>query len=178
MPCLKELELSYAKALVRTPDFGGLPCLQKVTFFDCGSLEEIHPSIGSHSSLVYISIHGCPMLTRFPTIVRMEKLKILKISDCRALLEFPKIEANMDSLEKLALRDVEIEVLPSSVGRYCTNLISLKLYNCSKLKTIEGNFHDLKRMEKFELYGHTKLEKFPKDFFDVKCCLGELQGVW
>nr|XP_043636324.1 TMV resistance protein N-like [Erigeron canadensis] len=176
LPCLKELELKFLDALVRTPDFGGLPCLQKVTFSNCGSLKEIHPSIGSHSSLVYMYVHLCPKLARFPTIFRMEKLKNLELSGCGALLEFPKIKANMDSLEKLDLMYLGIEVLPSSVGRYCSNLLSLKLSNCSKLKTIEGNFHALKRLEMFALY-KPKLEKFSKDLFLVNCCLEELHWV-
>lgn len=151
LPCLKELKLDTC-ALVRTPDIGGLPCLQKLILSKCVSLEEIHHSLGDHNSLVHVHIEYCAKLARFPTIVRMEKLEILKISYCYALTEFPKIEAKMNKLVELKLKGIGIEALPSSVGEYCTNLISLKLERCSNLKNIEGNFHALKCLEKFHVH--------------------------
>nr|XP_043634495.1 TMV resistance protein N-like [Erigeron canadensis] len=174
LPCLKELQLSNADYLERTPDFGGLPCLQKLTLYGCDSLKEIDPSLGNHSRLAYISIGNCDKLTRFPTIVWMEKLERLKISYCDSLCEFPEIEAKMDSLVELCLTDVGIEVLPSSVGRCCTNLISLQLINCSNLKCIEGNFRALKHLQKFELASSTKFVWVPKDLFYENCCLENL----
>ncbi|PWA43038.1 toll/interleukin-1 receptor (TIR) domain-containing protein [Artemisia annua] len=173
MPCLKQLELTFSNSLVRTPDIGGLSCLEELIIKNCKRLKEIHQSLGNHESLVYVSISVCNKLTRFPSIVRMEKLKTLEISFCKAL-EFPKIEENMDSLEKLHLYDVAIEVLPSSIGIYCKKLISLKLEGCSKLKSIEGNFHALEHLQKFKLVGCTLLEYLPKDLFAEECCLEEL----
>nr|XP_043638884.1 disease resistance protein RPV1-like isoform X2 [Erigeron canadensis] len=57
LPCLKVLEVFYARHLVRTPDFGGLPCLQKFTLHGCDSLIDIDPSLGNHSRLASIAIH-------------------------------------------------------------------------------------------------------------------------
>nr|XP_043634836.1 TMV resistance protein N-like [Erigeron canadensis]XP_043634844.1 TMV resistance protein N-like [Erigeron canadensis] len=166
LPCLKEIELSDMKALVRTPDIGGLQCLRKLILDKCESLEEIHQSLGSLSSLVHISVEKCDKLTRFPKIVKMEKLKVLEISYCKALSEFPDIEANLNNLERLHLYEVGIQVLPSSVGEYCTNLTFLGLNYCSKLKSIYGNFHALKGLQRFELEGCEQLEKLPNDLFN------------
>nr|XP_043621090.1 TMV resistance protein N-like [Erigeron canadensis] len=174
LPCLKELILSYAKSLVKTPDFSGLPCLQKLILLNCDRLEEIDASLGNHTSVVNIYVGHCEKLIRFPTIVRMKKLEIFEVTNCNALLEFPKIEANMDSLVNLHLENVRIEVLPSSVGTYCTNLISLMLKDCSKLKSIDSKLHALKHLKQFKLTGVTQLEKYPKDLFDENCFLEEL----
>nr|XP_043634754.1 disease resistance protein Roq1-like [Erigeron canadensis] len=157
LPCLKELELYFMEALVRTPDFGGLPCLQKLKLFQCESLEEIHESLGNHASLVSVEVSWCQKLKRFPSIVGMGKLEILRIKYCFALTAFPNIVMKMYSLVELSLDCVGIEVLPSSVGEYCTNLISLELNNCLNLKSIEGTFHALKCLKKFELNGANNL---------------------
>nr|XP_043613288.1 TMV resistance protein N-like [Erigeron canadensis] len=166
LPCLKEMKLSYMKALVRTPDFGGLPCLQKLVLERCESLEEIHQSFGNHASLVDVFVNICDKLTRFPTIVKMEKLEILTISECKALIEFPEIEASMDSLIELYLSEVGIKVLPSTIGECCTNLSVLSLEDCSELKSIDGNLHALKGLKNFELKCCQQFEKLPKDLFN------------
>nr|GEX38690.1 leucine-rich repeat-containing protein [Tanacetum cinerariifolium] len=129
LPHLKELLLSDGHGLVKTLDFGGLPCLQKFTLQFCG-LKEIHPSLGNHSNLVYVSIHQCGKLSKFPIIVKMKKRKLLEIWYCKALQKFPEIQTNMDSLVDLALIHVGIKVIPSSIGEYCTNLISLHFGYC------------------------------------------------
>ncbi|GJT02090.1 leucine-rich repeat-containing protein [Tanacetum coccineum] len=173
LPSLKELELTATHRLLRTPDFGGMSCLQKLKIEYCSCLEEIHPSLGSHESIVSIYIKGCDKLRKFPTVIWMKKLKILEFSSCEELREFPEIQSNMDSLVNLCLYKVGIEVLPSSVGEYCTNLVVIKLV-ASNLKRIEGNFRALKHLREFEFTGSTHLEKLPKDLFDENCCLNEL----
>uniref|UniRef100_A0A251UUE5 ADP-ribosyl cyclase/cyclic ADP-ribose hydrolase n=1 Tax=Helianthus annuus TaxID=4232 RepID=A0A251UUE5_HELAN len=125
LPHLKVLELQWMKKLFRTPDFDGLPCLQKLTLTSCPKLEEIHPSLGSHTSLQHVNVINCYKLRMFPTIVHMANLKTLEISSCQKIVEFPKIQENMEGLVKLSIGFTGIRVLPSSIGEHCTNLISL-----------------------------------------------------
>ncbi|KAI3773338.1 hypothetical protein L1987_47863 [Smallanthus sonchifolius] len=82
LPHLKVLQLRHMKKLLSTPDFNGLPCLQKLTLFCCYELEEIHPSIGNHTTLEYLKVSDCPKLRMFPTIIHMENLKTLEIEAC------------------------------------------------------------------------------------------------
>ncbi|GKE70211.1 Toll/interleukin-1 receptor domain-containing protein, partial [Tanacetum coccineum] len=79
LPQLKVLRLHFLERLVSTPDFNGLPRLQKLELKACGELEEIHPSLGNHRSLKYIYVSVCSKLKMFPTIVRMEQLESLHI---------------------------------------------------------------------------------------------------
>nr|XP_043635322.1 disease resistance protein Roq1-like [Erigeron canadensis] len=116
LPHLKVLELGYLNNLLSTPDFGGLPCLQKLKLEECFKLEEIHPSLGNHRSLENVIILSCYKLRTFPTIVRMEKLITLEISYCKHMIELPEIQGNMDRLVKLNLRRSPIELLYSSIG--------------------------------------------------------------
>nr|XP_043635305.1 TMV resistance protein N-like isoform X2 [Erigeron canadensis] len=166
LPCLKEMELFNMKALVRIPDIGGLQCLQKLILDKCESLEEIHQSLGSLSSLAHVSVTGCKKLKRFPTIVRMDKLRILEISECKALIEYPKIEAKLDNLVEFSLVNVGIDILASTIGEYCTKLSFVGLADCSKLKGIDDNFHALKGPHNFQLYGDKQIEMLRKDLFN------------
>lgn len=90
------LELHNMINLLSTPDFDGLPCLQKLTLDYCDELEEIHPSLGNHRNLEYVRVSRCRKLRMFPAIVQMEKLKTLEMKSCHKSLEFPEIQAKME----------------------------------------------------------------------------------
>ncbi|KAD4585072.1 hypothetical protein E3N88_22673 [Mikania micrantha] len=151
LPHLKVLQLCSMWKLLRTPNFNGLPRLQKLTLSYCPELKEIHQSFGNHTSLQYISVSYCKKLRMFPTIIHMKNLKNLEIVECPKILEFPKIHANMESLVELAIEGTGIEVLPSSIGEHCTNLISLKLQRLYNLKSINVNFDALKHLKELQL---------------------------
>nr|GEV08033.1 Toll/interleukin-1 receptor (TIR) domain-containing protein [Tanacetum cinerariifolium] len=148
LPQLKVLRLHYLERLVSTPDFNGLPNLQKLELNQCYELEEIHPSLGNHRSLKSVHVIFCYKLRMFPTIVRMEQLESLHIIYCKSLV-FPEIQSNMKCLVKLDVSDIQIDALLSSIGERCTNLIYLRLRRCFNLNSTEVKFDGLKRLEKF-----------------------------
>ncbi|KAJ0816907.1 putative leucine-rich repeat domain superfamily [Helianthus annuus] len=139
------------KELLSTPNFDGLPRLQRLELYNCRKLKSIHTSLGNHTSLQYLRVSICSKLKMFPTIVHMENLNTLQITSCPKILEFPEIKANMESLLNLSLEGIGIEVLPSSIGERCTNLISLNLSYLNNLKSIEFNFDAFKDLEKLKL---------------------------
>ncbi|PWA54183.1 toll/interleukin-1 receptor (TIR) domain-containing protein [Artemisia annua] len=102
LPHLKVLKLSCMENLVSTPDFDGLPSLQTLELFDCNKLEEIHPSLGNHKSLKYISV-DCSNLKKFPRIDHMKKLENLHIVSLHWNLEIPEIQSDMENLVTLLL---------------------------------------------------------------------------
>ncbi|KAJ9554645.1 hypothetical protein OSB04_018690 [Centaurea solstitialis] len=172
LPNLKVLDLYFSRKLIRTPDFDGLPCLERIILKHCTMLKEIHPSIGYHERLIFLDMESCTSLKTFPTIIRMKKLETLILSQCCNLGKFPEMETSMDNLAKLSLRGSGIEIVPSSIGQYCTNLVSLDLTDCINLHSIEGNFHLLKHLEGFYFEGCDELKNIPTEgLFDVECCL-------
>ncbi|PWA43677.1 NB-ARC domains-containing protein [Artemisia annua] len=174
LPNLKILDLQSSYQLKRTPDFNGLPCLERLILMDCIRLKMIHPSIGYHERLVYVNMRWCEKLKTFPPIYRMQKLESLNLSWCVRLWKFPEFKTNMDSLKELDLSWTAIEIVPSSVGEYCTNLVYLNLTGCYKLKRIECNFRLFKHLKECHLDGCRQLEKLEDNFFDVECCLEAL----
>ncbi|KAL8258445.1 hypothetical protein R6Q59_030486 [Mikania micrantha] len=171
LPNLKILDVRRYYFLKSTPDFSGLPCLERLILEDCESLVRIDPSIGYHERLVYVSMNGCIKLKKFPSIMRMEKLETLDLSNCFKLQDFPYIGTYMDSLKNLHLFRTGIKIIPESVGKFCTNLDFFDLSICRKLKRIDGNFRLLKRLKHLHLSGCRRLEKLRSDFFDKECCL-------
>ncbi|KAJ9554659.1 hypothetical protein OSB04_018704 [Centaurea solstitialis] len=172
LPNLKVLNLSYSRKLIRTPDLDGLPCLERMILNHCDMLREIHPSLGYHERLMFLDMQECFGLEIFPPIIRMKSLSTLLLSYCTQLRKFPEIQTNMDSLVELSLRWSGIEIAPSSIGQYCTNLVYLDMRNCSNLESIEGNFHRLERLKGLYLHGCLRLKNIPAEgLFDVKCCL-------
>ncbi|KAD2804079.1 hypothetical protein E3N88_37456 [Mikania micrantha] len=174
LPNLKILDLRRSFFLTSTPDFSGLPCLERLILDDCQSLARIDPSIGHHERLVYVSMKACSNLKKFPSIMRMEKLETLDLSSCSKFQDFPYIGTYMDCLENLHLSRTSIKIVPKTVGRFCTNLVFFDLSSCRKLKQIDGNFSLLKRLKHLHLSGCDQLEKLGSDFFDKECCLEEL----
>ncbi|KAK1419258.1 hypothetical protein QVD17_28422 [Tagetes erecta] len=158
-------ELESSNYLTRTPNFNGLPCLERLILINCGKLKEIHPSVGHHESLVSLKIEGCHKLKTFPPIIRMKKLKTLIIASCYRFRKFPLIQTNMDGLECLVLDSTSIEVIPPIVGELCSNLVTLSLSKCFRLKRIEGNFRLLKRLKYVNLDECPELERVAWDFF-------------
>ncbi|KVH87637.1 Leucine-rich repeat-containing protein, partial [Cynara cardunculus var. scolymus] len=171
LPNLKVLNLSHSEKLIKTPDFDGLPCLERIKLYKCVNLTDVHPSIGYHERLIYVDMSYCTHLKKFPPIIGMKKLETLILSWCPQLCMFPEIQTNMDNMVELSLRGSRIKVVPSSFGKYCTNLLSLDLGYCKSLKSIEGNFHHLKHLKKFFIARCKKLKIPPEGLFDVTCCL-------
>ncbi|KAK1415892.1 hypothetical protein QVD17_31680 [Tagetes erecta] len=171
LPKLKILDLSHSHELRRTPDFSGLPCLERLNLSWCVKLKEIHPSIGSHESLVWVSLNECWKVKTFPPIIRMKKLETLILSMCKRLQKFPLIQTNMDSLECLHLDWSGIEMIPPTVGQLCTNLVTFNLRHCSNLRRIEGNFRLLKHLKYLDLDNCFELEQLAMDFFDEESSL-------
>ncbi|KAJ9556171.1 hypothetical protein OSB04_010785 [Centaurea solstitialis] len=137
--------------LVSTPDFQGLPCLERIRLADCSKLKHIHPSISYHEKLVSVDMSRCTSLKTFPPISGMKKLETLILSKCRQLCNFPEIHTNMENMVELSFQGTGIKVVPSSIGQYCINLISLDLSDCRRLKSIECNFHLLKHLKELNL---------------------------
>ncbi|KAL8258448.1 hypothetical protein R6Q59_030489 [Mikania micrantha] len=108
LPNLKILDLRDSFFLKSTPDFSGVPCLERLILDYCQSLVQIDPSIGYHAKLVYVSMMGCSKLKKFPSIMRMKKLQTLDLRLCSKLQDFPCIGTHMDCLKNLHLRWTEV----------------------------------------------------------------------
>ncbi|KAD2804055.1 hypothetical protein E3N88_37432 [Mikania micrantha] len=150
LPNLKILDLSHSSFLKSTPDFSGVPCLERLILDDCKSLVQIDPSIGYHERLVYVSMEECSILKKFPSIMRMKKLETLNLSFCCKLLDFPYIGnfRLLKHLKHLHLpRCDQLEKLGSDFfdKECCLEVLSLSIK--SQESTPSKNLMDLKGLQ-------------------------------
>ncbi|KAL7587754.1 hypothetical protein Lser_V15G37504 [Lactuca serriola] len=112
LPNLKNMELIALEKLILTPDFDGLPNLERLTLTECYCLEEVHPSIGRLESLLVLCIIDASCLKFFPHITRLKKLETLIFLDCCQILKPSEFQQqNNSSIPHLELdnggKDVE-----------------------------------------------------------------------
>ncbi|KAJ6978678.1 TMV resistance protein N isoform X2 [Populus alba x Populus x berolinensis] len=86
LPKLKVLDLRHSRDLIRTPDFSGLPALEKLIFEDCISLVQIHNSIGDLQRLLILNLRNCSSLMELPEeMSRLNSLQELVLDGCSNL---------------------------------------------------------------------------------------------
>ncbi|ONH91360.1 hypothetical protein PRUPE_8G109500 [Prunus persica] len=157
-----DLEFKHSKFLRKTPDFSGVPNLEKLNLKYCTSLVELHPSAGFLHKLVKLSLTGCRSLTLFPRIVNLKSLLVLNLDGCISLENFPEIKGKMDSLKYLDLSKTSIKELPSSSIRHFTRLKELNLTGCENLTNLPCSIYELKHLKAISVHKCSKLVSFPK----------------
>ncbi|KAG7948040.1 hypothetical protein I3843_14G126500 [Carya illinoinensis] len=112
---LKILKLSNCKNLIEIPDLSGAPNLEKIDFSLCTSLCEVHPSIKMLKQIQKIIMVGTGIKQLWKgTLVVLDNLKTLKLSNCKNLIEIPDL-SGAPNLERIDLTDCAslYEVHPS-----------------------------------------------------------------
>ncbi|XP_059072542.1 disease resistance protein RPV1-like isoform X2 [Cryptomeria japonica] len=91
-------------------------------------------------------------LQRIPnSIGRLQGLKCINISHCKALEDLPEQFCNLQSLEWLKLSDCSrLSSLPSRLG-HLINLRHLDLEGCRKLQTLPDSFKQLRHLQHLNL---------------------------
>ena len=130
-PCLKELNLSHCKNLVKVHEsVGFLDKLQRLSLKDSGKLQ-ILPNYLRLISLKYINLNNCDSITELPEFCT-PSLKKLLLSHCKNLV---KIHESVGFLDKLQYWDLQgcgkLQILPN-----CLRLTSLKFINLNNCESI------------------------------------------
>ncbi|KAL4580881.1 hypothetical protein LXL04_017087 [Taraxacum kok-saghyz] len=121
LPNLKIMQLCRLKNLVITPDFRGLPNLERLVLDRCPCLEKIHPSIGCLPKLVFLVVEECCGLKMFPPIARLKTLEIISFAMCPNIFNLSELQQKkMDNLSHLHLDNSGKKA--ASVKKYSTNL--------------------------------------------------------
>ncbi|XP_037495004.1 disease resistance protein RPV1 [Jatropha curcas] len=109
---LKVIDLSYSRSLIKTPDFQGLPNLEKLNLEGCESLREVHQSIGVMKRLVFLNLKNCRNLVALPSsMCNLKSLQTLILSGCSKLIKLPDRWEDMTCLEKLDATGIGMEQL-------------------------------------------------------------------
>ncbi|KAJ9172955.1 hypothetical protein P3X46_016140 [Hevea brasiliensis] len=128
---LKVMKLSHSKNLVKTPDFRGVPNLEKLILEGCIKLHEIDQSIVVLERLVVLNLKDCKRLVSLPEgIYGLKTLKIVNISGCSKLDYTVEELGHVESLEELDVSETEIKQASSSLFHFK----NLKIFSISGCK--------------------------------------------
>ncbi|XP_057973726.1 disease resistance protein RPV1-like [Malania oleifera] len=168
---LKFMNLSHCHNLRKTPNFSGVPNLEKLVLNDCINLDKIHPSIGTLKRLILLYLKGCKKLKDLVSPIDLESLEILSLEGCSKIRTFPNVSSNMPRLGVLSLRGTSIITLPHSIGDLC-GLTCLDLRDCKNLVFLPRSMCMLESLKLFDLSGCSKLEElFPFSRLSSLRCL-------
>ncbi|KAB2603670.1 TMV resistance protein N-like [Pyrus ussuriensis x Pyrus communis] len=166
---LKIMKVSHSKSLTRTPDFEGIPNLERLDLEGCESLVEIHFSIGTLKKLSFLTLKDCKSLELLPDEIEMEHLEVLVLSGCSNVKKIPNFVEPMEHLWKLSLDGTGIECMPSSI-EHLTSVSLLDLRDCKNLKCLPSAIGNLRAIKSLDVSGCSNLAKLPES-------LGKLEFV-
>lgn len=120
---MKIIKLSQSKELIRTPDFRGVPNLERLILEGCTNLYELHPSIGDLKRLRVLNLKDCRNLSSLPRVITgWSSLKVLLLLGCSKIDKLPENLGDFECLEELDAGKTSITEAPSSI----VNLKNLK----------------------------------------------------
>ncbi|XWS39343.1 hypothetical protein CRYUN_Cryun18bG0043900 [Craigia yunnanensis] len=159
LPNLKILNLNHSHCLLKTPNFSGLPNLEKLMLKDCIKLielslescrlsDDVMPSdLSSLPSLKCLNLSRNPLQSRPESIRSLTKLDQLLLTSCTKLQVIPKLPILSNFVE------VSKSISPLMVGLSSLMcLFSSKqcvIFGCERLTEIEDVFK-LEPIENFE----------------------------
>ncbi|KAK7362106.1 hypothetical protein VNO77_04206 [Canavalia gladiata] len=181
---LKRIDLRQSKWLTELPDFTMSSNLEEVLLSGCESLPHIHPSILSLQSLVtldldrykevrslesasclrsleYICLYGCSRLEKFS--VSSEEIRILILKEV-SIEVLPSTIGHLSRLEHLEIQNLRLKNLPNELS--CLgNLKNLYILDCPRLminkQQLQVIFHGLHSLQMLFLTGCSYLTEVP-----------------
>ncbi|XP_068303771.1 disease resistance protein RPV1-like [Pyrus communis] len=99
LPRLKILNLSHSHGLRTTPDFSGLPNLERLILEHCINLVEVDESVRFLEKLVVLNLEGCKNLMKLP---KLRSIQDLILSGCSKLVLGANTTATTDHLQSTA----------------------------------------------------------------------------
>ncbi|KAB2611984.1 TMV resistance protein N-like [Pyrus ussuriensis x Pyrus communis] len=99
LPRLKILNLSHSHGLRTTPNFSGLPNLERLILEHCINLVEVDESVGFLEKLLVLNLGGCKNLMKLPIL---RSVRDLDLSGCSKLVLGANTTATTDHLQSTA----------------------------------------------------------------------------
>ncbi|CAI9272551.1 unnamed protein product [Lactuca saligna] len=163
---LKFIDCQESKKLTKTPNFTGIPNLERLELSGCSSLVKVHESTGCLEKLKSLDLSNCYELKSCPSYIMMKSLETISLRHCNYLRKFPKIQGKMDRLSHIYLHHTTIEQLPDSILNI-TNLSVLSLLGCINLTSLPNTISMLQSLTYLDVRRCIKLATLPKDLGNI-----------
>ena len=136
--------------LIISPDFTGVPNLEKLVLTRCTNLRQLHPSIGNLKKLILLDLKQCKELRCLPAFTGVPNLEKLVLSLCSNLRQ---LHPSIGNLKKLILLDLEqCKELSYLLDKFeMESVETLNLSYCSKVKKVPEFLGDMKHLQELNL---------------------------
>ncbi|MED6173527.1 hypothetical protein PIB30_060289 [Stylosanthes scabra] len=161
-PCLKKMDLSNSKDLMKTPNFEWIPNLNWLDLSGCTNLSQVHSSIGILTQLAYLNLRNCSNLVSIDLNPEYNlcSLRVLNLSGCTKL-ENTTDFTGLSNLEYLDLEKcTSLSEVPESIGA----LVMLKFFSlrgCINLVQLPASVNNLTCLQNLDLHDCFKLMNLP-----------------
>nr|XP_048331062.1 TMV resistance protein N-like isoform X2 [Ziziphus jujuba var. spinosa] len=118
---LKCINLSHCWNLTETPEFIGVPNLEKLILEGCINLVAVHSSIGVLQRLRFLNLKDCMSLRSLPSYTALESLEICFLSGC-SKLDRLDVECSTENPSRPRVKDCS--TILSLNRRKCINIAS------------------------------------------------------
>ncbi|CAK8577201.1 unnamed protein product [Lathyrus sativus] len=159
LPKLRILDLSHSKNLIKMPDFGEFPNLERLNLKGCIKLVQLDPSIGLLRKLVDLNLEYCGSLVSIPNnIFGLSSLKYLNMHGCSGccfkefnntrhfdISETASHSQSTSSICKWAINtsllhtpSTNTPMFPSFLSKYCLRELDISFCGLSQLPEAIG----------------------------------------
>ncbi|XP_050387260.1 disease resistance protein RPV1-like [Argentina anserina] len=166
MESLQILNLSGCSNLEKFPEISGVMKELWDLRLDGTAIEKLPSSINKLTGLFFLALTGCIRLRSLPRIIQMKSLRLLDLSGCSHLEDFPEISEDMTELSALYLDETAIKELPSSI-EFLHGLATLSMTNCRSLICLPDKICNLSYLQELSLAGCTKLSNLPENLGNI-----------
>ena len=150
--------------LIISPDFTGVPNLEKLVLARCSNLRQLHPSIGILKKLICLDLEQCKELSHLVDFTGAPNLEELVLAGCSNLRQLHPSIGNLKKLIRLDLEHCkELSHLPDKFEM--ESLETLNLSHCSKVKKLPEFVGNMKRLQEL-LLQYTAVTELPSS---VEC---------
>ncbi|GMP67563.1 hypothetical protein CsSME_00027502 [Camellia sinensis var. sinensis] len=140
---LRIMNFSHSTYLKKSPNFAGVPNLERLILEGCTGLVNLHPSVGVLKRLICLNLKDCKSLKSLPdNICQLKDLGNLDLSGCSKLDKLPQDLGVLDCLYELYADWTATRQLPSPIG-CLKNLGVPTLKGCKGISSNSQSFFSL-----------------------------------
>ncbi|KAJ4962795.1 hypothetical protein NE237_022734 [Protea cynaroides] len=152
---LKILNLSNSRHLKKSPNFIGLPNLERLILKGCTSLVEVHESIGFLDKLVVLNLKHCKNLRNLPSsISKLGSLEVLNLFGCSRQVKSNSLFSFFQILASQRKNSNPFTLVPSFSCLYSLRDLNLSFCNLSE-GMIPNDIGGLSSLKQLSLSGNS-----------------------
>ncbi|CAN4108223.1 unnamed protein product [Withania somnifera] len=141
---LEILDLGHSYELITTPDFSGLPNLERLILEHCTKLINVHDTIGCLQKLILLNLKDCQKLKSLPdSICELKCHEKLDISGCSNIECLPTEMDKLTSLKELYADEISMNRVAISADNFGVQPWYSSLWSWDRKQRVSSKLHEI-----------------------------------